>query len=145
MIKEQINFFKNQKITFLFWIKIVWTYESHEISRTAIEITERQRTYFFSIFRVCPFSLTTRVLFDHFLRTIFLFWLTQKSRLTVSEGKIYLRDNFKAWFVQIIHHEMFNGAADEHQHTIFQFLNSFIAKKANPWNNLIPSGATSHI
>lgn len=100
--------------------------------------------YFFSIFRVCPFSLTTRVLFDHFLRKIFLFWwLTQKSRLTVSEGKIYLRvDNFKTWFVQIINREMFNGAADEHQHTIFH---SFIAKEANQLNNLIPSVATSHI
>lgn len=145
MIKEQINFFKNQKITFLFWIKIVWTYESHEISRTAIEITERQRTYLFSIFRVCPFSLTTRVLFDHFLRTIFLFWwLTQKTRLTVPEGKIYLRDNFKAWFVQIIHREILMVQLMSIS-TIFQFLNSLIAKKANPWNNLIPSRATSHI
>lgn len=37
----------------------------------------------------------------------FLYFDDKKSRLTVSaEGKINLRDNFKTWFVPLIHCEM---------------------------------------
>ena len=66
----------------------------------------------------------------------------EKSYLTVSEGKNYLRKNIKRDLSRSFTVKFFNGAADEHQHTIY-FLD--FSKKAKPWNSLILSGATSYV
>ena len=97
-----------------------------------------------NIFLLCILCLPIQFHFQlvSFL-TIFcvqiLYFDDKNSRLTASEAKIYLRDNFKTWFVPIIHRKMLKGAADEH-HTFFNSLTLLSKRKQILGNNSIPPG-----